>query len=106
MPRQIVLNGCYGGFSLSDQAEVMYKEATKDIIRGDHWYADQDIQRDDPILIKIVQELGLKRAGGNYSQLEIIEIPDDVPDDGWIIKDYDGMEWVAEKHRTWPSGNR
>lgn len=79
----------------------MYKEATKDIIRDDHWYADQDIKRDDPILIGIIKELGLKKAGGNYSVFEIIEIPDDVPEDGWIIQDYDGMEWVAERHRTW-----
>jgi hypothetical protein len=29
----------------------------------------------------------------------VIEIPDDVE---WIIVDYDGMEHIAEKHRTWP----
>ena len=32
------------------------------------------------------------------STLKIIEIPDDVD---WIIEEYDGNEWVAEKHRTW-----
>jgi hypothetical protein len=30
--------------------------------------------------------------------LAIVEIPDDVQ---WIIEENDGMEWVAEKHRTW-----
>jgi hypothetical protein len=101
MPRQIVINRCYGGFSLSELAKNKYKEATKDITRGAHWFADQDIRRDDPILIGIIKELGLKNAGGTFAKLEIIEIPDDVPYDGWTIQDYDGVEWVAEKHRTW-----
>jgi hypothetical protein len=33
------------------------------------------------------------------AELEVVEIPDDVE---WIIVDYDGMEHIAEKHRTWP----
>jgi len=65
-------------------------------------YFDQDVRRDDPILIQIIEELGLRAAArGGYSKLGIIEIPDDVPADGWTIMEYDGMEWVAEKHRTW-----
>lgn len=101
MPHQIVINRCYGGFSLSEQAKNMYKEATKDVIRSQHWYPDQDIPRDDPILIGIIKEIGEKAAGGTFAKLKIIEIPDDVPADGWIVQDYDGVEWVAEKHRTW-----
>jgi len=30
--------------------------------------------------------------------LRIIEIPDGVE---WQIEEYDGDEWIAEKHRTW-----
>jgi len=30
--------------------------------------------------------------------LKIVDIPDGVE---WEIEEYDGMEWVAEKHRTW-----
>ena len=33
-----------------------------------------------------------------YSELKVVEIPDDVEYD---IQEYDGNEWVAEKHRTW-----
>lgn len=101
MPREIVINRCYGGFSLSDQAKTMYEDATKDVPRSKYWYIDQDIDRDDPILIRIVRELGDKQAGGARTKLKIIEIPDDVPADGWIIQEYDGMEWVAERHRSW-----
>lgn len=101
MPRQIVINRSYGGFSLSELAKVMYMEATKDVQRPTFWYIEQDVPRDDPILIRIVTELGLKASAGTHANLKIIEIPDDVPADGWIIQDYDGLEWVAEKHRTW-----
>jgi len=100
MPRRVLLNRCYGGFSLSEQAKLLYLEATKDVPKKEHWYADQDIPRDDPILIRIVEEIG-SQAAGTFAKLKIIEIPDDVPADGWIVLDYDGMEWVAEKHRTW-----
>ena len=58
---------------------------------------ERDIDRDDSNLIKVVKELG-GEANGRCAQLEIIEIPDDVD---WVIEEYDGIEWVAEKHRTW-----
>ena len=54
-------------------------------------------ERNDPILIQIVEELG-HEANDRSARLEIIEIPDDVK---WEIKEYDGIEWVAEAHRTW-----
>ena len=60
------------------------------------WY-NRDIERDDPILVQVVEELG-KKADGQYACLGIAEIPDDVE---WVIDEYDGLEWVAEKHRTW-----
>jgi len=30
--------------------------------------------------------------------LKVVEIPDDVE---WNVQEYDGNEWVAEKHRIW-----
>lgn len=55
------------------------------------------LERHDPLLVEAVEELGLD-ASGFYSNLKIIEIPDGVE---YIIKDYDGLEHVAEKHRIW-----
>ena len=59
--------------------------------------SDSDIERDDPTLVQVVTELGTA-ADDRYSELEIVEIPDDVK---WQIEEYDGKEWVAEVHRTW-----
>jgi hypothetical protein len=47
--------------------------------------------------VQIVEELGQK-ADSIYSELGIVEVPDEVE---WQIDEYDGAEWVAEKHRTW-----
>jgi len=63
---------------------------------NEHFY-HPDIQRDDKALVKVVKELG-EKAGYRYSELKVVEIPEDVE---WAIEEYDGMEWVAEKHRTW-----
>lgn len=54
--------------------------------------------RTHPDLIAIVEKLG-EEANTEYSELKIVEVPDDVE---WYIAENDqGQEWVAEKHRTW-----
>jgi hypothetical protein len=89
---KIVINRCFGGFGLSPVAEGLYLEATEqeDVLI---W----EIPRTDPILVRIVEELGNKAWGG-YSELKVVEVPDNVE---WTIKEYDGMEWIAEVHQTW-----
>ena len=89
---KIVINACYGGFSLSDRGLARYNELT-----GHNQTYYYDIQRDDPHLVQVIEELGFW-SGGYYSKLKIVEIPDDVD---WQIQEYDGNEWVAEKHRIW-----
>jgi len=56
-----------------------------------------NIPRDNPNLIRVVEEMG-EAAHGSCSTLKVIEIPDGV---SWHIEDYDGNEHVAENHRTW-----
>ena len=117
---RIVINNCYGGFSLSDEAFEHYlnlkgiKYGTsksrfacfknrKDYWRDNNIGADSDylcdrnISRDDPALIQTIEELG-DAASGDYARLVIVEIPDGVE---WQVEEYDGNEWIAEKHRTW-----
>jgi hypothetical protein len=62
-----------------------------------HSLEHRDIKRDDPLLIRVVEELG-EEANGSCASLKIIEVPDDVK---WEIAEYDGSERVAECHRTW-----
>ncbi len=90
---KIVINNCYGGFRLSD-------EACKELgIKG---LARYGMRRDDPKLVACVEKLGPK-ASGEASRLEIVEIPDNV--DWYISDDETGIEIVREKHRYW-TGSR
>lgn len=86
MSKKIAINDCYGGFGLS-------KEACKYLNITSHF----DISRDDPRLIECIEKLGNK-INTSFSNIKIIEIPEDVD---WEIEEYDGIEWVSEKHRTW-----
>ena len=92
--QHIVINNCYGGFSLSERAELRYREMAG--ITDPNWY-NRDIARDDPYLVQIVRKMGTD-ANGSCAELKIVEVPADVE---WEIAEYDGNEWVAEKHRTW-----
>ena len=56
-----------------------------------------NLDRTHPDLIELVETFQ-DEANGEHSQLKIVEIPDDVD---FIIEDYDGLECIAEKHRTW-----
>jgi hypothetical protein len=60
-------------------------------------FYDRDLARDDPDLVAVVEELG-NQANGRHAELKVVDIPDDV---NWCIEEYDGREWVAERHRTW-----
>ena len=95
MPRRIVINQSFGGFNLSDLAMDVYEKRTGKSLKR------YDVTRDDPDLIWVLEQIGLDAAADSFCKLKIVEIPDDVPEDGWEIMDYDGNEWVAEKHRTW-----
>jgi len=89
--KKVVINNCYGGFGLS-------KEAYEFV--GLEWdgygYAFDD-KREDIKLIECVEVLK-EKANGRNAKLKIVEIPDDVE---YEISEHVGIEWVAEKHRTW-----
>ena len=63
----------------------------------DYLFYDDDIKRDNPYLIQVIEELGYE-ANGSHADLKIVEIPDGVE---WEIEEYDGIECVVEKHRVW-----
>jgi hypothetical protein len=59
-------------------------------------YEDSSV-RNDKDLVEVVEKLG-ELANGHCAELKIVEIPDGVEYD---IDEYDGMETIHEKHRSW-----
>lgn len=92
---KLVINTCYGGFSVSEDGIARYLEITG--IKPSKNFYNRDIPRNDPALVQVVEEMGAD-ADGRCAELKVVDIPDDVE---WQIEEYDGIEWVAEKHRTW-----
>ena len=79
----IVVNKCYGGFSLSDTACKM--------LNCDPYDFSDPSTRSNPELIGCVTLLG-KEAGGKCSALAVVSIPDTATD--WEIEEYDGYESI------------
>jgi hypothetical protein len=148
---KVVINKCYGGFGLSNEAldrlhelgfegiatpideyfpekkdptewdithskaaallsNTVYRETGK--FPDEHYFETllskdfkfvlwggrlEDKQRSDPRLVAVVEALG-KDAGGDFSNLQIVEIPDGTD---YVIAEYDGFEHVDEVHRSW-----
>lgn len=141
--KKVVINDCYGGFSLSPKAllwlydkgmtciacdvETYYGKNHAIRVKEDlqkwrehlsgnkelnDWYhmtvfsPDEKFtlnpygvpHRSDPLLIECIETLGSKEASGPCAKLKIVEIPDDIE---YTIEEYDGIEHIAETHRTW-----
>jgi hypothetical protein len=92
--RKVVINTCFGGFKLSSIACEMYATINNLALQD---FSEYEISRDDATLVMIVEQLG-QAANGSYARLKIVEIPANVQ---WQIDEYDGVEHVAEVHRTW-----
>lgn len=119
---KVIINKCHGGFGFSQQAfklliangwkvsnadkswkpidDPLAPILTVDYKNETQYVFNSDLKlniRTNPDIVAVVEKLG-KHASGEFSDLKIVEIPDDVE---WVVDDYDGVEWVAEKHRTW-----
>jgi len=117
MVQEIVINNCYGGFSLTDEfvawlREQGHKDAEKETIAGEY-FSDGSGPKDEfvgvhPDYISRTDELLLKAVkgktdfdgsvGGRCAELKVVEVPDGVD---WEIDEYDGFESVEETHRSW-----
>lgn len=126
---KVVINRCFGGFGLSMAAVEEYlkrkgKQAfffshvgnklvpvtpgedspfyfstrtNEDLTDAESYWHWSNLERSDPDLVAVVEELG-EAANGRHAELKVVEIPDGIE---YGIEEYDGIEWVAEKHRTW-----
>ena len=106
---KVVLNSCYGGFSLSKAAIQMLIDKHGLDIDSDYGYVDNgdfgidddnmDAYRMDKRLISVVKKLGVDKASGDCARLRIVDVPDDVVDvHGWYISDYDGIDSIHQNH--------
>ena len=91
---KVVINTCHGGFGLSAAAESKYRELAS---ITDPDFNCGGIPRDNEHLIAVVELMG-SAADGGYAELKIVDVPNDV---NWYVEEYDGREWVAERHQTW-----
>ena len=110
---EVVINKCYGGFGISDEAFKLYLSKkgieyeiadSGDFFEKGHLNVSKHLlwdgnitDRTDKDLIAVIRELGDK-ANSRFSKLRIVEIPDGT---SYEIEEYDGMEWVSETHNTW-----
>lgn len=127
---KIVINRCQGGFGLSHKAIMRYaelqgiklywkideirKKAYKEKATPDNpsvvvdyyttpefkkgsYFSEYEIERDDINLIKVIEELK-EKANGMHAKLKIVEVPDVI---NWELEERNGMECIAEIHRTW-----
>ncbi len=122
---KVVLNKCYGGFSLSNEAVercvelgmkmtqldaagfVVDKEADfypmrSSLFKTQRYGAIRDHKnefRAHPSVVQAVEELGDK-ANGPFAKLQVIDIPFDSLL-GWHVDEYDGMERISENYSSW-----
>ena len=91
---KVVINTCYGGFSLSKEASEYLNEMYGLNINPVYGFLpdsdDEYIPRHDKRLIEAVETLGEDRASGYCSKLTIVEISTPC----YRIDEYDGMESV------------
>ena len=118
--KKVAINRCFGGFGLSDEAfekllarkgiafEKVKGESTLmgdqyyeagHVGDGDHYLSEYSFCEDraDPDLIAVIEEMGVD-VNGFAADIAIVEVPVDAK---WHIHEYDGLEHVAEDHRTW-----
>lgn len=103
---KIVYNACYGGFGLSDEAVEMYltlkgfkftktpgRWGSNFSVEGWEDFYYRRIDRDDPILVEVVEKLGDK-ANGFCAKLRVEDIPAGTL---YRITEYDGCESIETK---------
>lgn len=100
---KIVINTCFGGFSLSQEAQATLHAMGSEFVRemtplereesvfydDDQFLLAYEIPRHDPLLVQVVEQLG-SRANGNCAKLAVVEIPGTL----YRIREYDGRENV------------
>tara|TARA_Y100000593_G_scaffold77150_1_gene142749 strand:+ start:503 stop:850 length:348 start_codon:yes stop_codon:yes gene_type:complete len=83
MTTKIVINCCFGGFTLSKIGKIMYKTLS------DREFDDLETVRHDQFLVKTVEQLG-DSASGRHSALEVVEVKGSI----YRVTEHDGYESI------------
>lgn len=83
---KVVINTCYGGFSLPD--EICKKLS----INQNLFYESEKSIRTNKELIRMIEEDPEEFSKMVCTELAVVDIPDEATD--WEITDYDGQETV------------
>ena len=107
--RGIVLNGCYGGFGLSEEGKdflIQKGMSKKEVMKID--YSSHLLTRMNPLLVALVRK-NPEFFSGICSSLYVDEVPvDAIMADAVTISKYDGIEGVKinwDKVALWKKSN-
>jgi len=102
---KVLINKCHGGYGISADALSMYadKKGLKYSVKNEYMpfldladgtsLSSYNIERNDPTLITVFEELGSEDFSGICANVAIAEIPDSAQ---YRIGEYDGLEWIEQ----------
>ncbi len=87
---KVVINSCYGGFSISEDAKkyICEKDPSNECFSS---IACEDLRFNEH-LIDYIEKYGSEKASGTYSRLGVEDIPKGA---AFVIDEYDGFEDVT-----------
>jgi len=119
---KVAINKCFGGFDMSAalcekliELGIPLYSKWEDIPKGnkdpyivkdseklsfnDYYSNFNEYQfRTNETLIKAIEAIGEGAASGRFGNIKVVNIPDGME---YEIDDYDGIETIREKHRSW-----
>ena len=110
---KVLINTSIGGFSTTKEvfdrlielghAGALEEKEVIDEIKLDggpfEYYSLCYIDRHDPVLLQVVEEIGIENAGSDHCVMKMVEIPDYTK--YGIMENEAGIEHVYEEHTTW-----
>lgn len=94
---KVTIISCEEAFGKRLKNLIILTKPFKDLYEENDLFQVGKIERNDPLLVQVVETLG-REANGFAAELKVVEIPDDVV---WEITEYDGIETVREVARSW-----
>ena len=103
---KVLVNRCYGGYGISPKAfnaymrkkNIFFTECDEDNypvckLEDGSTFHGHDIERNDPLLVQVFEELGSEEFSGFCSNIGIETVPDNT---FYSIHEYDGMEYIDQ----------